>query len=261
MADSPGPIPFKRHQPSPAAVAKYGTHVLATPMEGLVVVSFPRSGRTWLRVLLDRLNLRLAYTHDDSGHQKRRSLADLETDKSAFAGHKVIHLIRDPRDVAVSGYFMASQRRDVFSGTLSEFLRDDRHGLRKILHFNHAWYASRHLPADFLLVRYERMQQNPFAVLKRILSFTGRQVTDEALRDAIDFCRFENMQRLERQGHFEKEYGILLAATGDNPDRFKTRRGKVGGYLDILSPKDVTYCDRVIHDSGYPLLSRVPGEA
>ena len=32
-----------------------------------VVVSFPKSGRTWLRVMLDKLNLPMRYTHAVSG--------------------------------------------------------------------------------------------------------------------------------------------------------------------------------------------------
>ncbi|MEM7355471.1 MAG: sulfotransferase domain-containing protein [Acidobacteriota bacterium] len=211
--------------------------------------------------MLDRLDLRLAYTHDESGHQKGHRISELPVDKSAFARHKVILLFRDPRDVTVSGYFLASRRRKLFGGTLSDFLRDERHGLRKVLHFNRTWYENRHRAADFLPVRYEGMRQEPQRVLRRLIDFIGREVDDAALDETIDFCRFDNMRRLEREGYFEKEYGVLLASSGDDPDAGKVRRGKVGGYADTLSAADIAYCDRVIRASGYPLLAPVPGEA
>ncbi len=254
-------MPFRLHQATEAAVARYGKHVLAEPLEGLVVVSFPKSGRTWLRVMLDRLGVRLAYTHDDSGHQKRLRLHELQIDKSAFEHHKVILLIRDPRDVVVSGYLMASRRRRLFHGTLSEFLRDERHGLEKILHFNRTWYDNRHRLAGFLLVRYERLHQDPRSVLERILSFTDRRVAAGAIEEAIEFCRFDNMQRLEREGHFEDEYGVLLSARGDDPEALKTRRGRVGGFVNYLSAEDRGFCDGLVAGTGYPLIRRLPDEA
>ena len=254
-------MPFRSHEVTEEAVARYGTHVLAEPLEGLVVVSFPKSGRTWLRVMLDRLGVRLTYTHDQSGHQKRLRLHELSVDKAAFESHRVILLIRDPRDVAVSGYLMASRRRKLFYGTLSEFLRDERHGVEKILHFNRTWYESRHQLADFLLVRYERLREDTRAVLERILAFTAQRVAAGAIEEAIEFCRFDNMQRLERQGYFEAEYGVLLSAHGDDPEALKTRRGRVGGFVNYLSAEDLAYCDWLIANTGYPLIRRRPEEA
>ena len=51
-----------------------------------LMVSFPKSGRTWVRVMLDSVNCKLRYTHDGS---------DLP----------LLFLHRDPRDTAVSGFF------------------------------------------------------------------------------------------------------------------------------------------------------------
>ncbi len=211
--------------------------------------------------MLDRLQIHLTYTHDNSGHQKRRHLDELEDDKSAFHEHRVLLLIRDPRDVIVSGYFMATRRRRLYRGELSDFLRDRRHGLRKVLAFNRGWYEARSQFADFLLVRYERMHEDLWNVQRRIINFTGRQVDDDTLHAAIELCRFANMQRLEREGYFEPEYGVLLAGGNEDPESLKTRRGKVGGFVDYLSPRDQAYCDRVIRESNYPLMHRIAGEA
>ncbi len=252
---------FRPHQATAEAIAKYGRHVLAEPLEGLVVVSFPKSGRTWLRVMLDRLGVPLAYTHDESGYQKRLHLQQLPVDKSGYEGYKVILLIRDPRDVAVSGYLMASRRTKLFHSSLSDFLRDERYGLEKILHFNRTWYDNRHHFADFLLVRYERMKEDTQAVLERVLAFAGQRVEASTVAEVIEFCHFENMQRLEREGHFKADYGVLLTAHGKDPEGLKTRRGKVGGFINYLSSADLHYCEWLMANTGYPLTRRLPDEA
>ncbi|MEM7581795.1 MAG: sulfotransferase domain-containing protein [Acidobacteriota bacterium] len=235
--------------------------MLDSPIPGVVVVSFPKSGRTWLRVMLDHLKVHLTYTHDDSGHLKRLRFDELDADKSDYCDQRVVLLIRDPRDVVVSGFFMATHRLGLYRGDLSAFLRDERHGLQKVLAFNQAWYAARHQVADFLLVRYERMHEDLEAVQRRILRFVDRRVDDNALRDAIELGRFPNMQRLERTGYFEQQYGVLLAGGSDDPDSLKTRRGKVGGYVDYLGPEDLAYCQRLLEETGYPLMQRTGDEA
>ena len=46
-------------------------------------------------------------------------------------------------------------------------------------------------------------------------------------------------QRLETAGVFDSK--ILRSADVRNPESFKVRRGKVGGYRDYLSPEDQAF--------------------
>lgn len=43
-----------------------------------ILVSFPKSGRPWLRVMLDAARLNIDYTHDFSGHRGQRSFSEME---------------------------------------------------------------------------------------------------------------------------------------------------------------------------------------
>lgn len=100
------------------------------------VISFPKCGRTWLRVMLGdflcrhfdiqeaherdavlkphRLRHKYPYlpkfifTHDDYAHWRKPS--ELERDKSAYATRNVIFLVRNPRDIIVSLFFEQSKR-------------------------------------------------------------------------------------------------------------------------------------------------------
>src|SRR5258705_13162287 len=108
----------------------------------LQIVSFPKSGRTWLRVMLDDVGAKAGFTHDGSDHQLRQPLAALEADKSRYKGASVLLLVRDPRDTAVSGYFQVTRRLKISDATVSDVLRDERHGIKKICHFNLLWFAA-----------------------------------------------------------------------------------------------------------------------
>ena len=118
------------------------------------LISYPKCGRTWLRLLLGKyvigeggegdplevLSLTqaspefisLEITHDDYPHWK--PVEKLFADKRAYVDKKVIFLVRDPRDVLVSGYFQHIKREDVnlindnFDGDLSAFIRHDLGG-------------------------------------------------------------------------------------------------------------------------------------
>jgi len=56
---------------------------------------------------------------------------------------------------------------------------------------------------------------------------------------ALEFSRFENMQKLEAAGAFDSK--ILLPGDVRDPESFKVRRGKVGGYREYLSLEDQRY--------------------
>ena len=109
------------------------------------------------------------FTHDGSSNTEGRPWQDLDTDKSRYHGKKVVYLTRDPRDVVVSCYFQATRRKSLFHGTISEFIRSDKYGIRKIVAFNRIWHAARNVPEAFLLVRYEDLHVAPRPLHLRIL--------------------------------------------------------------------------------------------
>ena len=59
------------------------------------------------------------------------------------------------------------------------------------------------------------------------------------------------MQSRERAGAYAERFGDRFGAVDENdPDAYKVRKGKVGGYQDELSPVDVEYCNRVLERLG-----------
>jgi hypothetical protein len=62
------------------------------------------------------------------------------------------------------------------------------------------------------------------------------------------------MKRREAAGAYDS-YGDKLKATDPtDPDSYKVRRGKVGGFTDYLTEADQAYCASVMHRVGLLLI-------
>jgi hypothetical protein len=237
------------------------------------LISYPKCGRTWLRLMIGRAIASYVQRPDDEDilllqwknrlkpgipriavvHDNRPMLKapeELETSKLHYRGKKVIFLVRDPRDVIVSSYFEMTrrgqifgenpyeQRQAVFEGSLSDFIAQRQGGFATILRYYTIWAENRHIPEDFLLVRYEDMKADPQRELRRVLDFLGLQAIPQKLvSEAVAYASFENMRRMEVDGKFQ--HGMLKPGDRSNQESFKTRKGKVKGYIDYLSSAEI----------------------
>ncbi len=259
------------------------------------LLSYPKCGRTWVTLQLGRAisqhyglelpNLlklssfgeqvpevpHIRLTHDDQPHRKRPH--ELSTTREKLAGKKVILLVRDPRDVIVSYYHHKSRRerdRDFwwfqgkrkqthsrFQGTLAEFLEVEIGGFDTLLRYYNVWEQVRRTPAAFLLLRYEDMQADPAAQLRRVLDFVGLSaVSDAVVKEAVEYASFRNMQKIE-SGQEVKSFKLKAGDVND-PDSYKVRRGKVGGYRDELTPAQIVQLERKMAASLSPFFGYQP---
>jgi len=157
----------------------------------------------------------------------------------------VILLVRDPRDAFVSLYMQLVHRtRETPQGlkakSIGDLLRDRRYGIMSIIKTMNNWFAEFGRRTNFTLVRYESLRASPEESFRAILATLGESSPDsEAFKHALEFSDFANMQRLEVAGVFDSK--ILRSHDVRNPESFKVRRGKVGGYRDYLSPEDQAF--------------------
>lgn len=207
-------------------------------------------------------------SHDGNSHW--RSPAELIKSKEIYKNKKVILLVRDLRDVLVSSYFERSRRVALYDmkdfppwlvkrvkpyqGTLHQYIHERIGGFETLLRFYNIWAKNRHIPKDFLLVRYEDMRRNPHDGLRRILNFMGLQsASSEVIDSAIKFASFANMrhmqENLEYNSHSRYYYFYFIPADRNDKESYKTRRGKVGGFVDYLDKKDIEYLNKRIKKS------------
>jgi hypothetical protein len=223
------------------------------------VVSFPKSGRTWLNVMLARAlggpGLEVPgvlFTHDDADKPDR----PWAPDPARYAGRKIVFLVRDPRDVLVSYHAHRTRRDRTWQGSLSAFARHPGYGIDRVLAFMNGWWAVRAVVPEFLLVRYEDLHADPRKTLARVLGFLGAPVDARALERAVEEGRFARMQARERAGDFDDRR--LAPGDAADPQSFKVREGKVGGWREAFGPEDRAYLAERVRSGLDPALGYAP---
>ncbi|GGY02623.1 sulfotransferase domain-containing protein [Streptomyces hiroshimensis] len=234
------------------------------------VISFPKCGRTWLRVLMAKaisaahhipmeacrnLDLtgfsdvspavpRIVFWHDD--RVLWRTPGELSRDKDFYHDRKVVLILRDIRDTAVSCYFQQTRRQGrPYDAGLGAFLSEERGSVRTCLSFWNIWHARQHVPAGFLVTSYERLTADTAGELSRILGFCGLPPAgDQALRAAVDFAGFDSMRAMELSDALGTDR--LRPAVPGDPDSYKTRRGVIGGFRDYLTGPQIDYVNDAV---------------
>jgi hypothetical protein len=227
-------------------------------LQGLAVISFPKSGRTWLRFMLDQLGIWPRFTHENA--DRRASLEYLREHIRLSTHKRVIFLHRNPLDTVVSYYNHAKYVKDwryapdELPETLSEFLRHPRMGIRYILEFNKAWLHAADRFDEFLPVQYEELREDPATGLRRIVDFCRVvRVSDKAIRKAVEAGEFGRMRELEESGKLAKDFPGMFSEGNADPRSRKVRSGKIGNYRDSLSQEDIDYCIAQAREAGWPL--------
>lgn len=206
-----------------------------------IVVSFPKSGRTWLRIMLDQMSIPAKFTHAGAQHSKPRPIEDIQ----AFmprAKDRVLFLYRDPIDTAVSGYHQASKRLKIFDGSLSEFIRHPDHGIEKVFRFNDMWCKALAERPNTMILSYEELHSRTARELMAVAYFFDVRPSPTSIKQVCEDSRFERMQEREYSGFYAGRYkDKLVPGDVSDVDSYKIRRGKVGGYIDELSAEDIAW--------------------
>ena len=244
-----------------------------------ILVSFPKSGRTWVRAMLTRLyhvrfgtpdnilirfdNLHkldervpvILFTHDGD---KLASVENLIPDKSGYNGKNVVVLARHPGDVITSLYYhqkhRRAHRRDNITRDLDLFSFATRpgYGIHTAIAFLNHWVAFAKNDPHVFIVRYEDLLKEPATWLKRITDHFGGNFTTEELQDAVDFGKFENLKKLEKEQYFTDTH--LQASDNADPQSFKVRSGKSGGYKQQFTDAQVKEIDEATRQGLDPSL-------
>jgi alcohol sulfotransferase len=84
-------------------------------------------------------------------------------------------------------------------------------------------------------------------------AFMGAPPNDAALRGAVEYASVENMRKLEARRVFWLAGGRMTPGDRSNPDSFKVRRAKVGGYRDYFDDEQVARIDGLVHEKLSPI--------
>jgi len=231
------------------------------------IISFPKSGRTWVRYFLmqyfasaygtsEKLSFRTLLKRHSAIPRYQcdhfdftSSIPELEQQLKSLAGQHVLFLVRDPRDVIVSLYKHSQNRQDLANTqglSLSDFVRHENLGVVHIVSYMNTCLKSSELCKTFTVVSYEELRNHaPKKSFLSILNFLEQlPVNQQAFDKAMKKSSFSAMKEAEISGSHTDP--ALSAVDKKNPDSYKVRTGKVGGYLTELSPEDIKYCNKAM---------------
>jgi hypothetical protein len=186
--------------------------------DDIFILSYPKSGNTWTRFLIANLvypekkpdfaNINLVIPDPEA--LSRRTLAKLPRPrilKSHEYFHprypRVIYIVRDPRDVAVSQYHFHIKRRLITEGyPIEKFVRRFVAGDTSIYGSwgeNVAgWLATRSGSPNFLLLKYEDMLADTRGELVKMAAFLKMPVTRDLIENAVERSSAKRMREMEQ---------------------------------------------------------------
>jgi hypothetical protein len=241
------------------------------------LVSYPRSGNTWTRFLIANLVhpqekvsfLNIERLIPDTSSQSSRALKRTPRPRiiktHQYFDHrypKIIYIVRDPRDVALSYYDFQRKYRQIDDGwTLERYVDDFVSGRLISADWGTwaenvtSWISTRGQRKEFLLLRYEDMIKDTASELARIARFLGIEPEPSRLQRAIEMSSADRMRELEKN-----EQDQWIATKNRRKDIPFVRVAAAGGWRTSLPESCIRQIELawgdVMTTVGYELVTR-----
>lgn len=235
--------------------------------DDLIIAGYPKSGTNWIQVVLASLwdgwgtcaitergqVPNLSGANDVPGYagfdicMKAQSprLMKVHFAREFMPGRwpqhgKVIHVMRNPKDVVVSNYHELKDSvglTEDFDSYFDRWLDNDLSPYSPYLSNNQSWRDFEH--QNLLKITYEEVRKDVRPALKRIIEFVGRPVSEKRLDEVIAKTSFDAMKKNELRlqvNHFRF----------DDEEKPFLRKGAVGGWKGKLTAEQAERVEREV---------------
>jgi hypothetical protein len=226
----------------------------------IYLVSFPKSGSTWLNFIIANVNMLMSRDNRKvtffNVHQYVPDIHDCKfihkpllvwPGFNFIKSHShynrfypnVIYIVRNPADVMLS-YYKFKSGLGVYSEPLSDFVRSPKNGIKNWIQHVSGWFLNSPPSLPFYLVKYEKLKHEPFKVIKDLYMQLGFELDDEIIHEALTKSSFSNMKELEKSLNY-----------GGRPISQKftfMRKGIIGDSVNHFQSTDIEYINKVSFD-------------
>lgn len=227
-------------------------------VEDVFLVSYPKSGNTWLRFLIANA-LKVHYNVEQDvnlfnildiipsiigdgnlrpeGPFGRTDIPRIIKSHSAYNPYyyRVILLVRDPRDVMISYYYYLKDRKQIDDKLeISEFIRHTKYGINRWTEHTKSWYYNNYGGGGGQIIkifRYEDFLKDTHLQLSSVMDCFGIKINEKLIDEAIALSSKEKMKDSEKK---HRSTNII------NEKIFFVRKGVASGGQE-LSDLDIEF--------------------
>ncbi|XP_063055183.1 amine sulfotransferase-like [Engraulis encrasicolus] len=245
--------------------------------DDVFLVSFPKSGTTWMQYILYILyedshpesednaihNIVPHLEYRSSDYKYRREASRLVA--THLPQHmtpqglqnnkgKVIYVMRNPKDVLVSFIHFSKVAKALDDvSNIDEYFEDFLLG--KVFGgswFDHVkgWFENKN-KYNILFLSYEEMKMDLRSVVERVAEFVGKTLTDEDIDKVVDRATFKNMKNDPLANYERSDMDLVL----DRNKGKMLRKGTIGDWKNTLTVAQSERFDQVYQErmKGIPL--------
>ena len=220
-------------------------NLLISNIDGYIL-SYPKSGRTWLYEILklysnnqddkNFINNRkivkfnnhfIKFVHDCSDPNPYPIEANKQKlNKMKLINKRKIILIRDPREIIISFWYQMKFREKTYNHSISEFIENKYFGIKKIISFYNL--IDLEFSDNFKIITYANLVNNTYEEIEKIISHFNLVIDKNLIRKCIEECSFQKLQKKE-----------IIKSKVKDIKSLKFRTGSSGDFKKELSNKDI----------------------
>ncbi|XP_005091666.1 sulfotransferase family cytosolic 1B member 1-like [Aplysia californica] len=221
--------------------------------DDVIIAAFPKSGTHWMWEVTKMLRKGIASYEDRSKETvmlefSKRDVIEKEASPRTLNSHlpmchlpqqvkekkiKILHLVRNPKDVIVSYYYHLLQMGKFTMSELLELYLTN--GMMMAHQFDFLrqmqQYQKDNPEVPVMTIYYEDMKENPVQIAQELAKFLGHDVTEKFCKEVVEACSFSKMKEADPQKKEPKHEN-----TGWKGPPLKVyRKGQIGDWKNHLT--------------------------